>query len=203
MLGLCLFSTVATPREEAAVPDGVNEGVDFPVRLTPDLLAQRVIARDAVVVIELVRPAGVRLPAQLAGGLDHVQDQFPGGPASLARHERQLRSQRRHVIQLLPAERVGGDDADAVAPGGADQCQRCSRAAARVLDDGVAGLEPSVFLRPRDHGLRHPVLHAPGGVLPLELRQDLRAIGWNDLAKPGDRRISNGLENIHGLHAPK
>ena len=105
--GLCRFSTVATPREEAAVPDAVNEGVDLALRLAPDLLAQRVVAGDAVLVVELVGPVGVRLPAQLAGGLDHVQDQLLGGEAALARDERQLRAERRHVVQLLLAERVG------------------------------------------------------------------------------------------------
>ncbi len=179
--------------------DAMDEGVDLSLRLDPDLLAQRVVARDAVLVMELVRPVGVRLPAQLTGGLDHVQDQFPGGRASLALDERQLRAQRRHVIQFLLAERIGGDDLQAVALCGADQCQRCPRAATRVLDDGIAGLQPAVRLRPRDHDLRHPVLHAAGGVLPLELHEDLRATGWNDLAKPSDRRISNGLKNIHGL----
>ena len=36
----------------------MHECIDLPPRLTPDLLAQRVVARDAVMVVELVRPVG-------------------------------------------------------------------------------------------------------------------------------------------------
>jgi hypothetical protein len=39
----------------------VHEGVDRTLRLPPDLLAERVVAGDAVVVVELVRPERVRL----------------------------------------------------------------------------------------------------------------------------------------------
>ena len=63
-LGLWRFSTVATPREDAAVPAQWTKASTSPSRLAPDLLAQRVIARDAVLVVELVRPEGVGLPAQ-------------------------------------------------------------------------------------------------------------------------------------------
>jgi hypothetical protein len=101
----------------------VNEGVDLSVRLAPDLLAQRVVARDAVVIVELIGPVGVRLLAQLASGLDHVQDQLLGGEASLARDQRELRPERRHLIQLLRAEGIGRHDVDTVAPGGADERQ--------------------------------------------------------------------------------
>jgi pyridoxal-phosphate dependent enzyme len=42
-------------------------------------------------------------------------------------------AQRRHLIQLLAAERVGADDLQPVALGGAHQRQRCARAAPGVL----------------------------------------------------------------------
>jgi len=177
----------------------VNEGIDLSFGLTPDLLAQRVIARDAVPVLELVGPVGVRLLAQPAGGLDHVQDQSLGGAASLARDESQLRTQRRHVIPLLGAERIGGDDPETVAFGGADQRERCPRAATRVLDDRVSGLQSTILFRPRDDGLRHPVLHAAGRILRLELHENLGAARWNDLAKSNHRCVSYYVENVHGL----
>jgi hypothetical protein len=164
----------------------VNEGVDLAIRLAPDLFTQRVVARDAVVVVELVGPICMRLSAQPPGDLDHVQDQLPRGAASLAGDERQLGTQRRHVIPFLLAERIGADDPDTVALDGADQRERCARAATGVLDDGASGLQSTVLLRPRDHGLRHAILDAAGGVLPLELHEDLRAIGWNDLAEPNE-----------------
>jgi hypothetical protein len=53
-----------------------------------------------------------------------------------------------------------------------------------------------------NQGLRYPVLHAAGRVLPLELHEDVRTIGWNDLAKSNYRCVSNSMENIHGLSSP-
>src|SRR6185436_111387 len=41
-----------------------------------------------------------------------------------------------------------------------------------------------------------------GGVLPLQLHEDVRAIRRNDLAKANDRRVSDGVENVHGSLAP-
>ena len=64
-------------------------------------------------------------------------------------------------------------------------------------DDGVTGFQPAILLRPSDHRLRHPVLHAAGGVLALELHEDLRAIGRYDLPEPGHRRVSYGMQNVH------
>jgi hypothetical protein len=149
-------------------------------------------------VVELVGPVGVGLLAQLTRGLDHVQDQFLGGKTPFASDERQLRTQRRHVVQLLLAERIRADDFYPIAFGGADQCQRCARAATRVLDDSVSGLQSTILFRTRNHGVRHPVLHAAGGILPLELHEDIGAIGWNNFAKPNDRCVSNSVENVHG-----
>ena len=48
-------------------------------------------------------------------------------------------------------------------------------------------------------GLSYPVLDTAGGILPFELREDVRATGWNDLAKSNDGCISNRTENIHEL----
>src|SRR5687768_140973 len=114
----------------------MHEGVNLSIRLPPDLLAQREVAPDAVTVVELVGPVGVRLSAQATSGFDHVEDELAGGETSLTGDQRQLRAEGRHVVQLLPAERIGTDDPDAVALGGADQGQRGSRAAAGVLDYG-------------------------------------------------------------------
>jgi len=125
-----------------------------------------------------------------------------GGEASLASNQRELRAQGRHLIALLLAECVRGDDLERVAPGGADERQRRARAAARVLDHGVPGLQSTVLLRARDHGARHPVLHAAGGILPLELREDVRAPGWNDLSQSNQRGVSDRIENVDGLDGP-
>lgn len=125
--------------------------------------------------------------------------QFPGGEFSVTWEERQLRTQRFHVIALVLAESIGGDDPETVAFGRADQCQRSPSAATRVLDDGISGLQSPVFLGPRNHGQRHPILHAAGGGFQLELHEDLRTIGRNDLAQSNHRCISNGVENVQEL----
>ncbi|HTT65045.1 MAG TPA: hypothetical protein VMG35_24510 [Bryobacteraceae bacterium] len=98
------------PAQRGRRPDAVHESVDFALRLTPDLLSERVVALDAVVIVELVGPVSVRLFAQLTGGLDHVLDQFSGGEASFAWDERQFGAKRCHVIPFLLAECVGADD---------------------------------------------------------------------------------------------
>ncbi len=187
------------PSRRSRRTHAVNEGVDLSLRLTPDPLAQRVVTRDAVMVVELVGPVSVRLLAQLTGGLDHVQDEFLGGATSLTSDERELGTQRRHLIQLLLAERIGGDDLETIAFDGADQRKRCPGTATCVLDDGVSGLQSTVLLRPRNHGVCHSILDAAGGVLPLEFHEDVRTFGWNDLAKSNHRCVSDSVENVRGL----
>ena len=93
---------------------------------------------------------------------------------------------------------VMAHDPDPVTLRGADEGERRSRASPGVLDDGISRFQAAVCLRPRDHGCRHPILHAAGGVLPLELRVDPGAIGRNDLAKTDERGVPDGGENIQG-----
>jgi len=153
-------------------------------------------------VVELIGPVGVRLLTQLTGCLDHVQDQLLGGESSFAFNESQLCTQRCHVIQLLLAESIGADDLKRIAFGDTDQCKRCPGAATGVLNDRVSGLQPTILLCPRNHGMRHPIFHTTGGILPLELNEDISTIGWNELAKSNHRCVSNGMENFHGLSSP-
>jgi hypothetical protein len=179
-------------------PHTVHERRQSPAGLAPDLLPERVIAGDGVVIVQLVRPVGVGLTAQGPRRLDHVEDQLLRRTPALAWHERELRPVCRHLVQLLPAERVGADDPDAVAPGGAHQGQRRAGAATGVLDHRVAGAQPAVGFSARDDGSRHPVLDAAGGILPLELQEDVGAVGWNDLAERHQRGVADRLKNAHG-----
>jgi hypothetical protein len=78
------------------------------------------VASDAVLVVELVGPVAVRLPAQFSSGLYHVQYQLLGGKAALARDKCELGAEGLHVVQLLTAERVRRDDPDTVALGRTD-----------------------------------------------------------------------------------
>src|SRR5262249_47977996 len=101
-----------------------------------------------------------------------------------------------HVIALLLAERVGGDDVDPVALRGADEGERRAGRAAGVLDDGVAGLQATVELGALDDRARHPILEAAGGIFPLELDVDLGGGGGRELAQPHQRRVADGLEDV-------
>ena len=183
-------------------PDGVDEGVDVAARLLEELLGERDVPGDRVGVLELVREEGPRLPGDLAGGRDHVLDQLLRRQAPFARDERQLGAERGHVVPLLAAEGVGRDDPDPVALRGGDERERGPGAPAGVLDDGAAGPEPAVGLGARDHGERHPVLHAPGRVLPLELDEDVRRARGDDLAKADEGRAADGVEDVHARGLP-
>ncbi len=176
--------------------DRLNECVHRPVRLSPNLLAERIVAGDAVHIAELVRHEGFGFAAQLICGGDHVEDQLLRSQAALAGDKRQIRAECRHVIQLLAAECVGGHDPDAVALGGADQGERRPGAPACVLNHGVAGLEPAVLLGAGNHRQRHTILHAAGRVLPFELDRNLRAIRRHDAAKLHERRVSDCLQDV-------
>src|SRR6185503_2315189 len=116
----------------------LHERRHLALRLDPDLLAERVVARDAVVVLELVGPVRARLAREHARALDHVENELLRRLTAFARNERQLGAEGGHLVELLAAESVGGDDPDPVTTGGADERERGARAAAGVLDDGVA-----------------------------------------------------------------
>jgi hypothetical protein len=72
----------------------------------PDLFAQREIPSDAVKIVELVDPIGVRFLAQPACGLNHLKDEVLSGAASLAWYEHQVRTQCPHMIPLFLAKGV-------------------------------------------------------------------------------------------------
>src|SRR6478672_2901236 len=126
--------------------DRLHERVDPAAGLRPDLLAEGVVARDAVGVGELVGPVRPGLAADLPGGGDHGLDEALGDQAALARHESEIGAVGGHLGQLVLAEGVGGDDPQPVAADGADQGQGGAGAAAGVLHDGAAGTQPAVAL---------------------------------------------------------
>ena len=104
-----------------------------------------------------------------------------------------------HVVELLFAEGIGGDDVEGVAFHRADQRQGDAGAAAGILDDRTAGFETPVGFRRLDHRERHPVLHAAGGVLVLGFEQEAGAVGGADMAQGDQRRVADAVEDGAGL----
>ncbi len=62
--------------------DRLHEGIDLAAGLGPDLLAHRMIAGDAVAVVELVGPTGVGLGRDRLRGGDHGLDELLGDLAA-------------------------------------------------------------------------------------------------------------------------
>ena len=111
-------------------------------------------------------------------------------PPTGALDQRELGAERAHVVALLPAEGVGGDDVQRVTLRRADEGERHARAAARVLDYRAAGREPAVALGGLDHRERHAVLHAAGGILVFELDENARAPLRGDPPEWNEPRLS-------------
>jgi hypothetical protein len=118
--GVVLAQDAARAVDGVRRADGVDERVDVAVRLAPDLLAQRQVARDRVGVAELVAPPVAGLLAEPARRGDHLLDQRLGDALVVAGHVRDVRAERLHRDALLVAERVGEDDLEVVAQGRAD-----------------------------------------------------------------------------------
>ncbi len=161
--------------------DALDEAVDASARLAPDLLRHPLVGGELVGVVELVRPVAAGLLRQDPGGLDHLPGQLLRHPPVVAGDDLEPGPQQLHVIELLPREGVRGDDAQGIPLDRADEGQGDAGAAAGVLDDRATGPQAPVRLRRLDHGQRHPVLHAAGGVPGLQLQQDARAVPRHDL----------------------
>ena len=99
-----------------AVPTRAAEDVDPRVDLGEQFVAKLLVALEHVLVVELIRPVGVRLGGQLARFLDHARDQVGRDHAALARHDRQIRAEGFHRPQLLLREGIRRDDLEADSP---------------------------------------------------------------------------------------
>jgi hypothetical protein len=101
------------------------------------------------------------------------------------------RAERPHREDLLFGEGVGRDDPKRVALQRADEGERRARAAAGVLDDGLAGAQPARALGAFDHRQRHAVLVGARGVRALELDHDLGHSRADEFAEPRDGRMAD------------
>ena len=120
----------------------------------------------------------------------------------LGQHE--LRAEGAQHDAPLEAQRLGHDDDAAVALHRGDERQRDAGVAAGRLDDhGLPGLDQAVALGRLDHREADAVLHAAGGVLALELRDDLRPLGrpCGHAVQAHQRRAADQLGDVVGdLH---
>ena len=131
---------------------------------------------------------------------NHVEDELLGGAPAFAGRQRQLGAESGHMVELVAAERVGGDDAQAIAFRRADEGERGAGAAAGVFDDKAIGLEPAIAFGAFDDGLGHPILHAARRVLPFELDEDSCAAGRRHPAQRDQRGFADRLERARVCH---
>src|SRR5579859_4543703 len=115
----------------------VDESIDLTAALLPHLLAEREIAVDGVVVVQLIAPPVPCLPAELSGAGDHGLDQLLCDPALITRHVLNRRTESLHRPALLSAEGVREHSVQTVAFGGADHRERDAGGPSGVLDDRV------------------------------------------------------------------
>src|SRR3990170_100945 len=127
----------ATGRADVAHPS-----IEGPVELLDDLGAQCTVADDHVGVIELVGLEAADLEGQLGRPGTHRGNQV-GRDALRARDQLDLRPKGQHRSPLLTRECIRADDPQRIALDRADEGQRAAGASARVLDDGLAGLQDS------------------------------------------------------------
>src|SRR6478752_6438460 len=111
----------------------MDERIDSAVGLAPDLIAERVIADDRVVIVQLIRPPMLWSLADATCGFDHLLDQRRGNSAAIALDVGDASAVRLHRSALLIAERVGEHDLDAVALRRGDEGETDARRACRVL----------------------------------------------------------------------
>jgi hypothetical protein len=107
----------------------------------------------------------------------------------------ELGPERAHELEAFLREACRDHDLEAVALHAADGRERRPGAAARVLDDGHAGLEQPVPLGPLDHREREPVLHRAGRIRVLQLDPDLAGLGRHHSAQADERRVPDRGEN--------
>ncbi len=100
------------------------------------------------------------------------------------------------MLELLARKGIRRHDMQGIAFDRADQRQRYPGAAPGVFDHGAAGLQAPVGLGCLDHGQRHPVLHAAGGIFVLQFQQDARAIARRDPAQGQERGIADPLQDV-------
>ena len=101
----------------------MNECVYVATCLLPDLFAQRMIPGNAIYITELIRPVRVRLTAEITRGFDHVKNQLFRGTSVLTWNDRQFRTHRLHLVQLVGAESIRRHDVNAISFGNANQRQ--------------------------------------------------------------------------------
>src|ERR1041385_5397726 len=122
----------------------MDKRIDATPRLLPDFVAERNVAGDGVVIIQLIAPPMARAPADLGSGSDHFFDQRLIDPFLVALHVRDVRAERLHRHALLVAERIGVDDFKRMLLCGARWGKRNACRASRVLDDSGAWRQASV-----------------------------------------------------------
>ena len=86
--------------------DRMHERVDMAAGLLPDFVAERCVAGDRIVIVQLIAPPVRRPLADLAGCPDHLLDQRFGDLPVVAPDVGDARAEGAHRQALLIAERI-------------------------------------------------------------------------------------------------
>ena len=186
--GDALLQHLADTGDRAARADAGDEVVDLAVGVADDLLG-RGLAVDARVrlVLELLGEDGAR---DLGDELLGLGDRALHSAGRIGEHE--LGAVRLQQQAALDRHRRRHREDDAVAAGGADHGERDAGVAARGLDDGAAGLQQARRLGGIDDRDAQSVLDARGGVVELELRQDVAFDAFGHAVEAHQRGVAEG-----------
>ena len=202
--GLCFRSDAATPWRLADVPTDVHEGIDLLSALVPDLLAQRMVAGDAVAVVELIGPerVGRQQLNPRATSIMSLMSFFVVRPPSLGT-----------IVSSAPSARIWSSFSRAKASD-VTIFRRYPFAAQTSASD--APVLPPVYSTTVPPGLSRPSRSAaaiaawairsfmlPVGFSHSHLTTILATVAGPDPSELDHRGVADGVEDVHGLRAPR
>ena len=149
---------------------------------------------DVVGVVVLVQHerAG-RLPVDALGRFV-IAARVLGGHVGGRHHH--LGAERFQRIDLLRRHLVGHGEDAAVSLHRGPERDAHAGVAARVLDDGRAGLDPPFALRLVEDVQRHAILDGAAGVHEFALGIDRRVLGTDELVQPDEGRLADRLQDV-------
>src|ERR1041385_6664381 len=164
-------------------PYSLDESSNRSISLIPDFLAERIVSRDSIFVVQLVRPPMIRLIAECAGGLDHLPNELLGDHFAIAQHVSHLSAERLHSAPLLVAEGIRIHSVQSIPFGGAHEGKGDPGAPAGIFDHRITRPHTSGGYGGFDQPLSHAVLHTSGGVRIFKLHKNPPGVRRDDLAK--------------------
>ena len=146
--------------ERAARANASHENVNFPLRVSPNLLRRGGhVGRGVGRIVKLSWDESPRMfRSQFFGAANRPLHAFR------PRRQHQFGPQRPQQITAFEAHRFGHGEDDAITLHRGHPCQSHSRVAARRFDDDATGPQGAAPFHIFNHGQSHTVFHAAAGV---------------------------------------